>query len=310
MDVSIIIVNFNTKELLSNCINSIYKNTKDITFEIIVSDNGSTDGSIEMLKSTFPNVILLENNQNLGFGTANNKALKKANGKYILYLNSDTIILNNAIKLFYDYWENNSNKDTIGALGCNLIDENYKITHSYGKFPTIKRILKEATLDVLYILKLSFFFFLPDSFSFFKSKKNHKQNQNIPVNNMEVEYIIGADLFLKNDLNAYFDEKFFLYFEDADLQTYFQKENLKRIIIETPLIQHLEHKSEKKQTSKIDYFRKQGKLNSTISAIIYAKKHFYKPIYIFYLKVLALIYFFNPLIFSNSKKFIKKMLSI
>ena len=71
MDVSIIIVNFNTKELLSNCINSIYKNTKDITFEIIVSDNGSTDGSIEMLKSTFPNVILLENNQNLGFGTAN-----------------------------------------------------------------------------------------------------------------------------------------------------------------------------------------------------------------------------------------------
>ena len=106
MDFSIIIVNYNTSKFFKNCLLSIYEHTKNIEFEVIVSDNGSTDGSIEMLKSTFPNVILLENNQNLGFGTANNKALKKANGKYILYLNSDTIILNNAIKLFYDYWEN------------------------------------------------------------------------------------------------------------------------------------------------------------------------------------------------------------
>ena len=69
MQVSIIIVNYNTKELIKNCINSIYKYTQDIQYEIIVSDNGSTDGSIEMLKSEFPNVILIENNANLGFGT-------------------------------------------------------------------------------------------------------------------------------------------------------------------------------------------------------------------------------------------------
>ena len=102
MDVSIIIVNYNTKDLIKNCIDSIYEQTKDIKFEIIVSDNGSVDGSIEMIKSEFPNVILIENNANLGFGTANNRGLKIAKGKYIFYLNSDTVLLNNAVKLYPD----------------------------------------------------------------------------------------------------------------------------------------------------------------------------------------------------------------
>ena len=106
MDVSIIIVNYNTKKLIKNCINSIYKHTKDVDFEIIVSDNGSVDGSVEMIKSEFPNVILIENNANLGFGAANNRGLKIAKGKYIFYLNSDTVLLNNAVKYFFDYWEN------------------------------------------------------------------------------------------------------------------------------------------------------------------------------------------------------------
>ena len=103
MDVSIIIVSYNTKSLIKNCINSIYKYTKDISFEIIVSDNGSIDGSVEMIKRDFPSVILIENNENLGFGAANNKGLALAKGKYILYLNSDTILLNNSVKFFYDY---------------------------------------------------------------------------------------------------------------------------------------------------------------------------------------------------------------
>ena len=75
LDVSVIIVNYNTKQLLADCLKSIYEQTKDIAFEVIVSDNGSTDGSIEMLKNDFPKVILIENNANLGFGTANNRGL-------------------------------------------------------------------------------------------------------------------------------------------------------------------------------------------------------------------------------------------
>ena len=97
IDVSVIIVNYNTKLLLQNCLDSVYSQTGDIFFEVIVSDNGSTDGSIEMVKVNFPNVILIENNTNLGFGTANNRGLKIAQGKYILYLNSDTVLKNNAV---------------------------------------------------------------------------------------------------------------------------------------------------------------------------------------------------------------------
>ena len=82
-DVSIIIVNYNTKDLLFNCLDSLYKNTSGIEFEVLVSDNGSDDGSIEMLETDFPNIILINNKENLGFGAANNRALDIAKGKYI-----------------------------------------------------------------------------------------------------------------------------------------------------------------------------------------------------------------------------------
>ena len=88
MDVSIIIVNYNTRELLRDCLISIYKHTTEINFEVIVSDNGSVDGSIEMLKQDFPQVVLIENNANLGFGRANNRGLAIAKGKCIVYRDS------------------------------------------------------------------------------------------------------------------------------------------------------------------------------------------------------------------------------
>src|SRR5574344_737129 len=122
MDVSIIIVNYNTKELTRNCLTSIYEKTKDVNFEVFVRDNNSKDGSISMIKKEFPSVILLENNANIGFGAANNRALKQAKGKYVFYLNSDTVLLNNAVKLFFDYFENAKDKENIGALGCNLVN--------------------------------------------------------------------------------------------------------------------------------------------------------------------------------------------
>ena len=133
MNVSIIIVNYNTKKLLSDCLKSIYEQTKDLEFEVIVSDNGSTDGSIEMLKSDFPQVILIENNANLGFGTANNRGLSVAKGKYIFYLNSDTILKNNAVKYFFDFWENSPEPEKIGGLGANLLNSAGETIHSYDK---------------------------------------------------------------------------------------------------------------------------------------------------------------------------------
>ncbi len=306
MDVSIIIVNYNTKELIKNCIKSIYQYTNDIEFEIIVSDNGSTDGSIEMLKSEFPNVILIENNANLGFGKANNNGLRIAKGKYIFYLNSDTVLLNNAVKIFYDYWEQSPNKNEIGALGCNLLDGEGKITHSGEGFPSKKKILKNALMDFLHILKLSVFFFLPESFSFTKKKSIKNETKKIIG---DIDYVIGADLFLKNDKFALFDETFILYYEDSDLQLLMKENGLRRILIDGPKIQHLEHKSNK-FNKKIDFFKSFGKINSMLSAIIYTKKHLNSKGLIFLLKFLTVLDFLNPFLFKKTKFYIKKIIKL
>lgn len=240
MDVSIIIVNYNTKELTRKCLKSVFENTEDINFEVIVSDNGSTDGSIEMIKSEYPQVLLIENNSNLGFGAANNQGLKIAKGKYIFFLNSDTILLNNAVNLFFSYWENSPNKEQIGALGCWLLDENKNIIHSYGDFPSKKGINK-------YFYRSVFSALVSQYLPFLKHLKKNKNTISTTYKNMEIDgYITGADLFVKNNGNAYFDERFFMYFEESDLQfNNFYRNGLKRIILYEPQIIHLEGGSDK-----------------------------------------------------------------
>ena len=99
MDVSIIIVNYNTKKLTSDCINSIYEKTTGIRFEVIVVDNNSSDGSQDLFFFDF-RIKFVEAGENLGFGKANNKGVEIASGKYVFFLNSDTILVNNAVKLF------------------------------------------------------------------------------------------------------------------------------------------------------------------------------------------------------------------
>ena len=92
-DLSVIVVSWNTRDLMGQCVQSIYDTTHDLTIEIIVVDNGSTDGSQAMIRQRFPRVHLIENDQNVGFARANNQALTVGQGRYSLLLNSDTIVL-------------------------------------------------------------------------------------------------------------------------------------------------------------------------------------------------------------------------
>jgi GT2 family glycosyltransferase len=96
-DVSIVIVNWNVRDLLRDCITSIYEETEEISFEIIVVDNASSDGSVDMIKKEFPQIKLIKNKENVGFSKANNQAIKLSKGKYILMLNPDTVVLEGAI---------------------------------------------------------------------------------------------------------------------------------------------------------------------------------------------------------------------
>lgn len=228
MDVSIIIVNYNTKELLVNCITSISKNTKDVNFEIIIVDNASVDGSQEFIKEKFPEVLLIESKENLGFGKANNLGAEFAKGDYLFLLNSDTILLNNAIFYFLDFYKKNSDLN-IGSLGGMLVDEEGNVIHSAEKFPFKRKILFNIVNN--YLSKL-FKFTLKKYIPKFDNKAY-----------LEVDYITGADLFLKKDLFfkvGKFDPVFFMYFEETDLQLQINKLGLKRYLIKEPKIIHLE----------------------------------------------------------------------
>ena len=97
MDVSILIVNWNTKDLLCECLRSVYEETVGIRFELIVIDNASSDNSIAAIKSEFSGVILIENSENLGFAAAINQGIAITKGRYVLILNSDTVVMDNAI---------------------------------------------------------------------------------------------------------------------------------------------------------------------------------------------------------------------
>ena len=271
-DVSIIIVNYNTRELTKKCLVSVFEHTSGVCFEVIVSDNGSTDGSIEMIKVDFPQVILIENGENIGFGAANNRGLRIAKGKYIFYLNSDTILLNNAVKIFFDYWENAEEKDLLGALGGVLLDEELQETHSSGDFPNYKRALRCLLSCFLDSIGLKQFF------RKFKQKSNKCERRGM------VDYITGADLFIEKE-NASFDEFFFLYFEETDMQLCLERKKLKRMIIDGPKIIHLNGGSEKNKTVKYS-FGKTTRMYYWDSCLRYMKKNHYQIFAFFFLKVL------------------------
>jgi GT2 family glycosyltransferase len=238
-----------------------------------------------MVKSQFPKVILIENNKNLGFGKANNKGLTIAQGKYIFYLNSDTVLLNNAIKIFYDYWENFNDNSRLGALGCLLIDSNLQPTHSFGYFSSAAQELKEKIIK--------------------PTKKHNLLSLVLPL---EVEYIAGAALFLKNDTFARFDERFFLYFEDSDLQFQLAKTKKKRIIIPGPRIIHLEGASN--SISSAETFEGSfSRIQFAISKIKYYKKRNDSYIIIMILKLFIILKWLNPRLFPKTIKYFKELIS-
>lgn len=302
-DVSVIIVNYNTKDLIRDCINSVMENTRELNYEIIVSDNGSKDGSCEMIRSEFPDVVLIENNENLGFGTANNRGLKKANGKYIFYLNSDTILKNNAVKIFFDYFEKNGYSECLGVLGCNLTNREEEIVLSHGYFPNFNRILIDALkanygLWKLLIQKI-FGYALPDTS---KQKIHYEKALG------EVEYVNGADMFMRNDEFAKFDEKIFLYIEETDMQLHMKEQGKKRILIDGPEILHLEGQSSKNQ--KPHYFEELTSYSSVcnnVSRIYYCDKNV-SHIKAFILKILLILLWTNPLIIKYNFKYIPNIL--
>lgn len=133
MDVSVIIVNWNTRELLRNCLASIIEETRGISYEIIVVDNASADGSAAMCETEFPNATLIANTANRGFAAANNQGMEVAAGRYILLLNPDTIVLEQAIDRCVAYADH---RPDIGVVGCQVLETDGKIQQTGFSFPS------------------------------------------------------------------------------------------------------------------------------------------------------------------------------
>lgn len=294
-DVSIIIVSYNTKQLLIDCISSIISKTSGIDYEIIVSDNGSTDGSIEEIRRLFPKVIIIENNENLGFGAANNRGLEKASGKYILYLNSDTVLLNNAVKMFYDYFENAEDKENIGVVGCYLQNKDGYYSHSFGPFPKYSDLCSREFHTLLHDIKVSArrLLHLP-----YEIKKTEEKRPDLPVGAQF--YVIGADMFLKNNQYAKFDERYFLYCEETDMQLKMINDGMHNAIIGGPRIMHIEHGCDDKYNYKIHPC-----IWVDFSYILYANKNFSKKAFL--LKILVILIYLNPYVYRRSAFLIKQI---
>ena len=261
--VSIVLVNYKTKELTINAIKSVIEKTKDIEYEIFVVDNDSQDGSVESIEEKFPHINIIKNPIIAGFGIANNIAIKEAKGKYIFCLNTDTLLINNAIKIMYDYMEKNQN---VAFCGGYLVDANMTPCPCGGNFPSLNEIFWKFGL-------LNFF-------------PKYYKNYTLTINSDEeeftnkIEYISGADLFCRKEILdkiGLFDENIFMYFEETDLCYRAKKAGYEIRFIPQAKIQHLEGKScnnmllkkQRCKKSEFYFFKKHHPYQLILAKILY-----------------------------------------
>ncbi len=225
MDLSIIIVNWNSKEYLKKCLDSIIESRCDIDFEIIVIDNASFDGCAEMLKQYFPQVRFFQSNRNLGFAKANNEAFKVSHGQSILFLNPDTEVEGGAISKLMQQFESKS--DT-GIAGAKLLNSDRTVQKNAVRvFPTIINQLFDTDALMQLFPRSSLWRLGP-----LLSKSN------VPI---QVDAISGACIMIKRSLFesvGMFSTDYFMYSEDIDLCYKVQQSGLKIYYVPSSIILH------------------------------------------------------------------------
>jgi GT2 family glycosyltransferase len=239
MDASIIIVNWNTKELLINCLNSVYGTVKTLAFEVLVVDNGSSDGSVEAIKTLFPGVRLIENKKNLGFAKANNQALRQMNGQYAVLLNSDAVLTDGAVETIIRFMDENNK---IGICGGQLLNADGSKQNSIANSPTLAtELLNKSLLRRLFPRKYP--------------GKEHDFKEPI-----EVESIVGACMVVRkeaiNDVGL-LDESYFFFLEETDWCLNMRKRGWKVFHHPDAKIYHLQGQSAGKVNvrARIEYWR-------------------------------------------------------
>lgn len=236
MDLSIIIVNYNVKEFLQNLLHSIEKASTNLSTEIIIADNASDDGSVELIKNKFPFVHLIENKANLGFGKANNQALKLAKGDFILLINPDSLVSEDTLHKMISFLKDHKEA---GVAGCKILNADGTLQlacrrsfpgpwTSFTKVTGLSSLFPKSRLFARYNLT-----YLDDNKTY------------------EVDAISGSFMMMKKEVYQQvggFDEQFFMYGEDLDFCYRVQKAGFKVYYVHSTQVIHYKGESTKRSS--------------------------------------------------------------
>lgn len=278
MDLSIIIINYNTLKITSECIESIILKTSFVKYEIILIDNNSSEANPLLFKEKFPNITLIRNKKNVGFGVANNQGMKLAKGVFFLLLNSDTILINNAIDIAYDHAIKHPNYSIFGA---NILNEDLTPQRSYfsSNKINIKSALKQGFINSNPLLS---------KFLHFNNKAN------------EVNGLYGSYIFLHRKVfeeTGGFDPDFFMYCEDTEWFRNRIKNRFNISICKESKIVHYGSKS----TKEVNMVNKQNVLSYFLYWYKLGRPHFYSYTFGVYINSFITI-FLLPLMSKNERK--------
>lgn len=230
--VSIIIINWNTRDILLDCLKSVFEQTREIPYEVIVVDNASSDDSVQRVKLEFPQVILIENKDNRGFAAANNQAMQVAKGRYVLLLNSDTIVLDGAVQKTVSFADQYPDA---AVVGCKVLNPDKTLQPTCFMFPSLLNMFLSST----YLYKI-----FPRSCFFGRERMTWWDRDDV----REVEVITGCFMLVRREAIeqvGMMDESFFMYAEETDWCYRFKKAGWRLLFTPDAQIIHLGGQSSK-----------------------------------------------------------------
>lgn len=238
MEISFVIVNWNTKDLLRGCLDSIGKTVRSLSHEIIVVDNASSDGSVEMLAREYPSVCVIANSKNRGFGAANNQAFPVMKGKYALLINTDAVLTEGAAEKLWNFAEAHPRT----AMVCGqLLNADGSKQNSVAAFPTLLTLFLNTSL-------LEYLF--PGRYP--SKRYDHREP-------LEIESAIGACMMVRGralEEVSYFDERYFFFFEETDLAFAMRKAGWGVYQVPDAYIYHFQGQSiGRSARSRIEFYR-------------------------------------------------------
>lgn len=257
IDISIVIVNWNTKDLLAECLHSLESQNCADRMEIIVVDNASWDDSVQMVKRDFPYVKVIQNQENLGFARGNNIGISQSSGRYVCLVNSDVRLLPDCLSRLVHQMEQDT---TIGIIGPKVLWPDMTLQDSCRKFPGLWNNFCELLRLNRLFPKANFF-----------SGEHMKHFDHMTTKN--VDGLVGCFLMIRRtalDQAGVFDERFFIYSEETDLCKRFRQQNWKIVFYPGAVIIHYGRKSSERDPFRFSFEQLKSKIK-------YWKKHHSRP---------------------------------